>query len=225
MNTAEKNINLVSKNKKMRYKFKDVPLVIDVLVIIYLCVALWFIYKGDLFGYDKILTLFPQSWQSEPPLWLRYLVSIRFYLFSFIFLIISIELYLLKKWVFFATLFLNVFTLLVAPFWAKAFTLATMIYLIMQREYFSIGGFKRPELKEIIHVDYNADDDSLQRIDIDKQPDRKVENFIKKNDFEQAIQYTRGMINVAKSVGDKKKVIYYEKYLHKINKIKNRIIR
>ena len=204
----------------MRDKIKQDPLILDSLIVIYLCVALWYIYKGDAFGYSKSFSLIPTAYA-------RYflpVINLQAEIFAVIYLALGIGLYFFRKWAFYAVIILNMLTLFTAPGWAKVFFTLAIICIVFEREYFGVGEFIRPEAKNIIHVDFNQSP-VPERIDIEERKDLRMEDMIAREELEEAVEYARGMIDVAKVLGDVRNVIYYEKYLNKINKIKNRMIR
>jgi hypothetical protein len=204
----------------MRDKIKQDPLIIDSLIVVYLCIALWYVYKGDIFGYSKSFAIIPAAYA-------RYFLPImrlQMEIFAVIYAALGIGLYFFRKWAFYALLILNTIAIFTAPAWAKAFCAVAIICFIFEREYFGVGGFIRPEAKNIIHVEYDHDT-GLDRIDIEERQDLRMEDMISRDELEEALSYARGMIDVARVMGDVRNVIYYEKYLDKIYKIKNRIIR
>lgn len=212
----------------MRTKFKELPIIIDILVIIHVSVALWFVYKDDIFGYTNLLGFLfshlPGSLKSLSPV-LEIILHQRLYFFAILHLILAIGLYFLAKWAFWLMLFFNLVIIFSAPLWIwKIFAVATIVYLILEREFFSIGGFKRPELKKIVHIEYDHGR-KIERIDIEEKKDPRLEEMIASGNLLKAREYIDSMTEVAKHVGDMPRVMYYEKYLEKINRLQRRTIR
>ncbi|MDD5492072.1 MAG: hypothetical protein PHV60_05255 [bacterium] len=207
----------------MRHKINTVPLTIDILVVIYLSLSLWLVYKGDILGYTKIFDLVPLKFVLTKTY--IFLYKIRFFIFAIIYCVFMIGLYLLKKWAFLGTLILNLITLITADPLVRGITFFVIIYLVFQREYFGIGEFKRPEFKNIIHVDLLAGNGSkIQNEELEERKDLKIEEFLAVGEIEKAAEYTRGLIIVARQMADTKNLVFYEKYMDKINRIKNRTV-
>lgn len=205
----------------MRHKIKIVPITIDILVVIYLTLSLWLVYKGDILGYTKIFGLFPAKIALTKTF--VFLYKIRLFIFSITYCLFIIGLYFLKRWAFFGTLVLNLITLLTAEPVVRVVTFFAIIYLVFQREYFGIGAFTRPEFKDIVHV--NLLDDKKHSLQEDEErKDLKIEEYIANNDLDSATEYTQGLIAIAKYMADTKNLIFYEKYMEKINRIKNRTV-
>ena len=204
----------------MRHKLRTVPLTIDILVIIYLALSLWLLYRGDVLGYTKIFNLAPAKLSSTKAFLLLY--NTRLAIFSIIYCVFITGLYFLKKWAFIGTLTLNLISLVTAEPWIRVVTFFAIIYLVFQREYFDIGEFKRPEYKKIIHVDLLAGEKT--RIDEEERKDLKIEEFIANNELDEAAEYAQGLVAIARYMADTKNLIFYEKYMEKINRIKNRTV-
>lgn len=204
----------------MRHKLQLVPLTIDILVVIYLTLSLWLVYKGDVLGYTKIFDLVPAKLSGTKAVLLIY--KARLFIFSIIYCVFITGLYFLKKWAFTGTLILNLITLVTAEPWIRGVTFFAIIYLVFQREYFNIGEFKRPEYKDIIHVDLLAGEKT--KTDEAERQDLKMEEFIANNDLDNAAEYAQGLITIARHMADTKNIIFYEKYMEKINRIKNRTV-
>lgn len=204
----------------MRHKLQTVPLTIDILVVIYLTLSLWLVYRGDVLGYTRIFNLVPAKLSGTKAFLLLY--QTRLYIFFIIYCVFIAGLYFLKKWAFIGTLVLNIITLVTAEPWIKAATFFAIICLIFQREYFNIGEFKRPEFKNIIHVDLLAGEKT--KANEEERQDLKIEEFIANNELDNAAEYTQGLIAIARHMADTKNLVFYEKYMEKINHIKNRTI-
>ena len=204
----------------MREKIKNEPVMIDIVAVVFLNIAIWYIYKGDLFGFSRSFTLIPE------PSRVHFLPVLRLQLefFSLLFLCTAVGLYFLKRWAYFVLICLCLAGMVTAPVVIKAFSLAIVLILIFEREYFYIGGFIRPEFKNYVHVDYNTSH-LPEKIDIDERKDLRLEDLIEHGKLEEGLEYASGMVDVAKVVGDVRNVIYYEKYIEKIHKIQRRIIR
>lgn len=209
----------------MRNKFKELPVIIDVLVIMYVSIALWFVYKDDMFGFTSILKYGTSHISFVPSTILEKVVAYRLYLFAFLFFVLAVGLYLLKRWSYWLTLALNGIIIFSAPLilW-KIFALATIVYLIFDREYFAVGSFRRPELHKIVHVEYDHGR-KMERVDIEEKKDVKLEEMISRGDYQRARAYSDDMIKVAKQVGDLQRIVYYEKYIEKINYLSRRTMR
>lgn len=212
----------------MRKKFKELPVIIDVLVIVQVSVALWFMYKEDMLGYTELLKFFSfhlhGSWKCISPL-LEVILLLRFYLFAFFHLILAIGLYSLARWAFWLTLFFNVVIIFSAPLWIwKIFAVITIGYLIFEREFFGIGRFQRPELKKIVHIEYDHGR-KIERIISGEKKDPRLEEMIASRNLLEAREYIHNMTEVARHVGDMSRVIYYAKCLEKINRLQRRTIR
>jgi hypothetical protein len=205
----------------MRHKLNHVPLTIDILVVIYLALSLWLVYKGDVLGYTKIFDLVPTRWALTKTFLLLY--TIRLLIFSIIYCVFITGLYFLKKWAFLGTLVLNLITLVTAEPLVRVVTFFAIIYLVFQREYFGIGEFKRPEFKDIVHVDLLAGKQSKNQEEEERQ-DLKIEEFLANGELGQAAEYAQGLIAIAKHMADTKNLIFYEKYMEKINRMKNRTV-
>ncbi|MDD5132013.1 MAG: hypothetical protein PHH44_05060 [bacterium] len=205
----------------MRHKFNTVPLTIDILVVIYLTLSLWLVYKGDVLGYTKIFDLVPLKFTLTNTY--VFLYKTRLFIFSVTYCVFIIGLYFLKKWAFLGTLVLNLITLITADPIIRVITFFIIIYLVFQREYFGIGEFRRPEFKDIIHVDMlNGSKPKIQ--EEEERKDLKIEELLAKNELDQAAEYTRGLVIVARQMADTKNLVFYEKYMEKINRIKNRTV-
>lgn len=204
----------------MRHKLQIVPLTIDILVVIYLALSLWLVYKGDVLGYTKLFDLVPAKLAGTKAFLLIF--KTRLFIFSVIYCVFITGLYFLKKWAFIGTLVLNLVTLVTAGPWIRAVTFFAIIYLVFQREYFNIGEFKRPEFKDIVHVDLMAGEKT--KTNEEERKDLKIEELIANNELEEAAEYAQGLIAIAKHMADTKNLIFYEKYMVKINRIKNRTI-
>jgi hypothetical protein len=179
------------------------------------------VYKGDVLGYTKIFDLVPAKFALTRTF--VFLYKIRFFIFSITYCVFIIGLYFLKKWAFLGTLVLNLITLITAEPLVRGVTFFIIIYLVFQREYFGIGEFKRPEFKEIIHVDLLAGyKPKIQ--EEEGRKDLKIEEFLDNGEIDKAAEYAQGLIVVAKQMADTKNLIFYEKYMEKINRIKNRTI-
>ncbi len=204
----------------MRHKLQLVPITIDILVVIYLTLSLWLVYKGDVLGYTKIFALVPAK-LAETKAYLL-LFNSRLFIFSVIYCVFITGLYFLKKWAFIGTLVLNLITLVTAGPWIRAVTFFAIIYLVFQREYFHIGEFTRPEFKEIIHVDLLARE--KVKPNEEERQDLKIEELIANAELDEAAEYAQGLIAIARHMADTKNLIFYEKYMEKINRIKNRTV-
>ncbi|MBI5554234.1 MAG: hypothetical protein HY920_00060 [Elusimicrobia bacterium] len=204
-----------------RHKLQLVPLTIDILVVLYLALSLWLVYRGDVLGYTKIFDLVPATLSGTKVFLLLY--NIRLFIFSIIYCVFITGLYFLKKWAFIGLLILNLITLVTAEPWIRGVTFFAVIYLVFQREYFNIGEFKRPEFKDIIHVDLLAGEKTKTNEE-EERTDLKIEEFLANNEIDNAAEYTQGLIAIAKHMADTKNLIFYEKYMEKINRIKNRTI-
>ncbi len=192
----------------------------DILVVFYLALSLWLVYEGDVLGYTKIFNLVPDQLALSKIFVLLY--QIRLYLFAITYCVFIIGLYYLKKWAFIGTLVLNLVTLVTAEPLVRVVTFFAIIYLVLQREYFSIGEFKRPEYKNLIHVDLMKGD--KQRDQDAERYDLKIEELLANGQTDEAIEYAQGLIAIARQMADTKNLIFYEKYVEKINHLKNRTI-
>lgn len=205
----------------MRHKLQTVPLTIDILVVIYLALSLWLVYEGDVLGYTKIFVLVPAKLSGTKAFLLLY--KTRLFIFSMIYCGFITGLYFLKKWAFIGTLILNLITLVTAEPWIRGVTFFAIIYLVFQREYFNIGEFKRPEFKDVIHVDLLAGEKPKANQE-EERKDLKIEELIANNELDNAAEYAQGLIAIARHMADTKNLIFYEKYMEKIIRIKNRTI-
>ena len=205
----------------MRHKLNTVPLTIDILVVIYLTLSLWLVYKGDVLGYTKIFELVPLKLALTKTYLLLY--KTRLFIFSITYCVFIIGLYFLKKWAFLGTLILNLITLITADPIVRGVTFFVIIYLVFQREYFGIGEFKRPEYKDIIHVDLlTGSKPKIQ--EEEERKDFKIEELLANGEIDQAAEYAQGLVIVARQMADTKNLVFYEKYMEKINRMKNRTV-
>ncbi len=192
----------------------------DILVVIYLSLSLWLVYESDVLGYTKIFSLVPDRVAHTKVFALLY--KIRLYLFAITYCVFTIGLYYLKKWAFIGTLVLNLITLITAEPLVRVITFFAIIYLVLQREYFSIGEFKRPEYKDLIHVDLMKGDKLISPAE--ERYDLKIEELLAAGQIDEASEYTQGLIAIARQMADVKNLVFYEKYMEKINRIKNRTV-
>lgn len=192
----------------------------DILVVFYLTLSLWLVYEGDVLGYTKIFNLVPDRLALSKMFVLLY--KIRLYIFAITYCAFIIGLYYLKRWAFIGTLVLNLITLVTAEPLIRVITFFAIIYLVFQREYFSIGEFRRPEYKKLIHVDLMKGD--KQRDQEVERYDLKIEELLANGQTDEAIEYAQGLIAIARQMADTKNLVFYEKYVEKINHLKNRTI-
>ncbi|MDD5354368.1 MAG: hypothetical protein PHF95_04200 [bacterium] len=192
----------------------------DILVVIYLALSLWLVYESDVLGYTKIFSLVPAKIAQTKVFAL--LFRIRLFIFAIVCCAFTIGLYYLKKWAFIGTLVLNLITLITAEPLVRVVTFFAIIYLVLQREYFSIGEFKRPEYKDLIHVDLLKGDKQLGQPE--ERYDLKIEELLASGQLNEASEYAQGLIAIARQMADVKNLIFYEKYVEKINRVKSRTV-